>query len=46
LYTFYFQFILAKTSDGLFFHLLFLGGTLVALGIGLERYLSRDRALA
>lgn len=39
LYTFYFQFVVVHTGQGWWLHLLLVGGSLVALGIRLERRL-------
>ena len=37
LYTFYFQFVVAKTGEAWFLHLLLMGGSLIWLGFYLER---------
>lgn len=42
LYTFYFQFVVVHTGEGWWLHLLLVGGSLVAIGIKLERQL-RER---
>lgn len=39
LYTFYFQFVVVNTAEGWWLHLILVGGSLVALGIKLERRL-------
>lgn len=41
-YTFYFQFVVAHSGALWFLHLLLVGGSLVALGVWLERWLTRD----
>jgi len=43
LYTFYFQFVAANSAGAWFLHLLVVGVSLVGLGFGLERHLSRKR---
>lgn len=44
-YTFYFQFVVANSAGAWFLHLLLTGGSLVALGIWLERRLRLRRAV-
>ncbi len=46
LYTFYGQFIVRHTADAWFVHLLLIGGSLVGLGVYLERQLRPQPALA
>lgn len=43
-YTFYFQFVVAHSADFWFVHLLLLGGSMVGLGVWLERRLRAKRA--
>jgi hypothetical protein len=38
-YTFYFQFVVTRSADAWFFHLLLVGGTMVGIGFWLERKL-------
>lgn len=40
-YTFYFQFVVANSAEGWFLHLLITGGSLMFLGVSLERSLRR-----
>ena len=42
-YTFYFQFVVANSAGAWFLHLLLTGGSLVALGVFLERRLRQER---
>lgn len=43
-YSFYFQFVVAKSPDLWFLHLLLMGGSMVGLGVWLERRLSARKA--
>jgi len=45
-YTFYFQFVVVHSAELWWIHLLFSGGTLLALGFWLERYLRGDARAA
>jgi hypothetical protein len=45
-YTFYFQFVVAKSVELWFIHLLLVGGSMVGVGIWLERSLSQRRRIA
>jgi hypothetical protein len=40
-YTFYFQFVVAKSAEAWWLHLLIVGGSLVWLGVAVERHLRR-----
>ncbi len=43
IYTFYFQFIVSESAELWFVHLLVVGGSMVGVGVGLERWASHRR---